>query len=96
LLPTDARDTLVGMSDAEYLMDRPVGGWSDLVTNHTLDLRFSAFEERFDRKLDALAANMELRFARSTPGSPMSIIDSTASSTSCSRRSTVGCALRRG
>jgi hypothetical protein len=56
-------EELVGMSGAEYLIDRPAGGWSDLVTNHTLDLRFSAFEERFDRKLDALAANMDLRFA---------------------------------
>jgi hypothetical protein len=44
-------------------MDRPAGGWSDLVTNHTLDLRFAAFEERVDRKLDGLEARMELRFA---------------------------------
>jgi hypothetical protein len=57
-------EELVGMSGAEILMDRPPGGWSDLVTNHTLDLRFAAFEERFDRKLDALEARMELRFAR--------------------------------
>ena len=51
------------MSGAEILMDRPHGGWGDLVTNHTLDLRFAAFEERSDRKLDALEARMELRFA---------------------------------
>ncbi len=67
-------EELVGMSGAEYLMDRPAGGWSDLVTNHTLDLRFAASEERFDRKLDAvearlgsrvdaLEAHMELKFA---------------------------------
>ncbi len=56
-------EELVGMSGAEILMDRPPGGWSDLVTNHTLDLRFTASEERFDRKLDTLAANLELRFA---------------------------------
>jgi hypothetical protein len=55
-------EELVGMSGAEYLMDRPAGGWSDLVTNHTLDLRFAASEERFDRKLDALDARMERRF----------------------------------
>ena len=61
---------LVGVSGAEILMDRPPGGWGDLVTNHTLDLRFAAFEERFaaseqrfDHKLDALEARMELRFA---------------------------------
>jgi len=54
---------LVGVSGAEILMDRPPGGWSDLVTNHTLDLRFAAWEERFDRKVDALEARMDLRLA---------------------------------
>jgi hypothetical protein len=54
---------LVGVSGAEILMDRPPGGWGDLVTNHTLDLRFAAWEERFDRRLDALEARMDLRFA---------------------------------
>jgi hypothetical protein len=56
-------EELVGVSGAEILMDRPPGGWSDLVTTHTLDLRFAAFEERADRKLDALEARLELRFA---------------------------------
>jgi hypothetical protein len=56
-------EELVGMSGAAILMDRPPGGWSDLVTNHTLDLRFAAFEAHFDRKLDALEARMDLRFA---------------------------------
>ena len=51
------------MSGAEILMDRPPGGWGDLVTNHTLDVRFAAFEERFDRKLEGLEARMDLRFA---------------------------------
>ena len=56
-------EELVGMSGAEILMERPPGGWGDLVTNHTLDLRFAAFEERFDRKLEGLEARMDLRFA---------------------------------
>ena len=56
-------EELVGMSGAEILMDRPPGGWGDLVTNHTLDVRFAAFEERSDRKLEGLEARMELRFA---------------------------------
>jgi len=51
------------VSGAEILMDRPPGGWGDLVTNHTLDLRFAAWEERFDRKLDAVEARIDLRFA---------------------------------
>jgi hypothetical protein len=33
-------EELVGLSGAEILMDRPPGGWSDLVTIHTL---FSTF-----------------------------------------------------
>jgi hypothetical protein len=56
-------EELVGMGGADILMDRPPGGWSDLVTNHTLDLRFTAFEERSDRKLEALEHRMDLRFA---------------------------------
>jgi len=53
---------LVGVSGADILMDRPPGGWSDLVTNHTLDLRFAAWEERFDRKVDALEARGDRKF----------------------------------
>jgi hypothetical protein len=56
-------EELVGVSGAEILMDRPHGGWGDLVTNHTLDLRFATSEERFDRKLDALEARIDRRFA---------------------------------
>jgi hypothetical protein len=56
-------EELVGVSGAEILMDRPPGGWSDLVTNRSLDLRVAAFEERFDRKLEGLEARMDLRFA---------------------------------
>jgi hypothetical protein len=37
----------LGMEEASYLMDRPVGGWSALVTNHTLDLKFDVIDERF-------------------------------------------------
>jgi hypothetical protein len=62
-------EELVGVSGAEILMDRPPGGWSDLVTNHTLDLRFAAWEERFaaseqrfDHKLDALEARVDRKF----------------------------------
>jgi hypothetical protein len=55
-------EELIGVSGAEILMDRPPGGWSDLVTNHTLDLRFAAFEERSDRKLEALESRMDRRF----------------------------------
>ena len=50
------------MSGADILLDRPPGGWSDLVTNQSLDLRFAASEERWDRKLDALEARIDAKF----------------------------------
>jgi hypothetical protein len=50
----DRLEELVGVSGADILLDRPPGGWSDLVTNDSLDRRFAASEARFDRKFDAL------------------------------------------
>jgi hypothetical protein len=55
-------EELVGVSGADILLDRPPGGWSDLVTNQSLDLRFAASEERWDRKLDALEARVDAKF----------------------------------
>ena len=52
----------LGMEEASYLMDRPVGGWSELVTNHTLDLKFSVVDERF-RAIDERFAAIDDRFA---------------------------------
>ena len=45
----------LGVEEASYLMDRPIGGWSDLVTNHTLDLKIEALRHE-------LIAEMERRF----------------------------------
>lgn len=53
------------MEEASYLMDRPVGGWSELVTNHTLDLKFAVVDERFtamDAKFDARFRSMDATF----------------------------------
>jgi glutathione S-transferase len=55
-------EELVGVSGADILLDRPPGGWSDLVTNHSLDLRFATSEERFDRRLEALEARIAAKF----------------------------------
>jgi hypothetical protein len=47
----------LGVEEASYLMDRPTGGWSELVTNHTLDLKFAVLDERFrtiDARFDAM------------------------------------------
>ena len=56
-------EELVGMSGADILMDRPPGGWSDLVTNHTLDLRFEAFEARMNAQMDGRFSRVDARFA---------------------------------
>ena len=63
----------LGVEEASYLMDRPVGGWSELVTNHTLDLKFEALDHRFealDHRFDALEsrvlAEMDRRFTEQT------------------------------
>jgi hypothetical protein len=47
----------LGVEEASYLMDRPIGGWSDLVTNRTLDLKIQVLDERFaamDRRFESL------------------------------------------
>lgn len=57
----------LGVEEASYLMDRPVGGWSDLVTNHTLDLKFRVLDERFaliDERFVALDTRLDQRFAQ--------------------------------
>ena len=67
----------LGVEEASYLMDRPIGGWSELVTNHTLnhtlDLKFEVVDERFrsiderfrslDERLDAKFDAIAARFA---------------------------------
>jgi hypothetical protein len=50
----------LGVEEASYLMDRPVGGWSELVTNHTLDLKFDVVDERF-RAVDDRLISLEHR-----------------------------------
>ena len=46
-----------GAEGATILMDRPPGGWSDLVTNQTLDLKIDALRHELiasvDRRLRA-------------------------------------------
>ncbi len=39
-------EALVGAEETSYLMDRPPGGWSDLVTNQILDAKLDALEHR--------------------------------------------------
>jgi hypothetical protein len=59
------------MDEADLLLDRPPGGWGDLVTNQTLDLRIAASEARTEGRFAELETRMEGRFAASAirPGS---------------------------
>ncbi len=43
-----------GVDEASILMDRPPGGWSDLVTKDELHRALAAQDERFDLKLGML------------------------------------------
>ena len=51
----------LGVEEAFYLMDRPVGGWSELVTNQTLGLQVAVLDEQF-RKLDERFEAIDARF----------------------------------
>jgi hypothetical protein len=48
-----------GVEGAAILMDRPPGGWSDLVTNQTLDLKIDALRHE-------LIASVDLRLRAQT------------------------------
>jgi len=48
-----------GMDEADLLLDRPPGGWNDVVTKDWLHLELGAFEAR----MDARFAAMDARFA---------------------------------
>ena len=60
-----------GMDGATYLMDRPPGGWSDLVTNETLRLELRAFTAEFRAELGTIRHELgaEIANVRSEIGS---------------------------
>jgi hypothetical protein len=43
-------------------MDRPAGGWSELVTDHTLDLKLAVIEAKIDTVRHELLAEMDRKF----------------------------------
>jgi hypothetical protein len=51
-------DALVGAEEASFLMDRPPGGWNDLVTNHTLDLKIDALRYELRSEMAGLRGEM--------------------------------------
>ena len=58
-------EELVGVEEADLLMDRPPGGWSALVTKEHLALELGALEERMNARfarIDARFETIESRF----------------------------------
>jgi hypothetical protein len=51
-----------GVEEASILMDRPPGGWSDLVTNQTLDLKVDAL--RFELRGEMIELRTEMTALR--------------------------------
>ena len=52
-------EEMFGVEEASILMDRPPGGWNDLVTNHTLDLKLDVLRHELRGEMAQL--RMELR-----------------------------------
>jgi hypothetical protein len=57
-------EELVGVDGATYLMDRPPGGWSELVTNHTLELEVDALRSELRRDMAELRSDMRSEMAQ--------------------------------
>ncbi len=47
-------------------MDRPPGGWSDLVTNQTLDLKIDALRSDLRAEMSNLSASVDRRLRAQT------------------------------
>jgi hypothetical protein len=55
-----------GVEEASILMDRPPGGWSDLVTNQTLDLKIDALRSDMRAEMANLSASVDRRLRAQT------------------------------
>jgi hypothetical protein len=59
-------ESAFGAEEASILLDRPPGGWNDLVTNQVLDAKFSALEHKLLGHMAELRAEMERGFRAQT------------------------------
>ena len=61
-------EDMLGDDEAAMLMDRPPGGWSDLVTNQSLaailDERFASLELRLDNRFDKVDHRFEVVYQK--------------------------------
>jgi hypothetical protein len=55
-----------GVEEASILMDRPPGGWTDLVTNQTLDLKIDALRSDLRAGMSELSASVDRRLRAQT------------------------------
>ncbi|MGQ0802238.1 MAG: hypothetical protein ACT4PI_00010 [Actinomycetota bacterium] len=55
-----------GVDGAAILMDRPPGGWSDLVTKDYLDAKFAATDAKFDALRHELLGAVDRRLRSQT------------------------------
>lgn len=51
-------ESAFGAEEASYLMDRPPGGWSDLVTNQVLEARLDALRSDLTTEMTGLRAEL--------------------------------------
>jgi hypothetical protein len=47
-----------GVEEASILMDRPPGGWNDLVTNRTLDLKIDVLRSEIKTEMSELRSEL--------------------------------------
>ena len=55
-----------GVEEASILMDRPPGGWSDLVTTQVLDLKIDALRADLRTEMANLSASVDRRLRAQT------------------------------
>jgi hypothetical protein len=53
-----------GVEEASILMDRPPGGWSDLVTNQTLDLKIDALRSDLRIEMSELRSDLRVEMSK--------------------------------
>ena len=59
-------ESAFGAEEASLLMDRPPGGWNDLVTNQVLEARIDALRADLRTEMAELRAAMERGFRAQT------------------------------
>jgi hypothetical protein len=59
-------ESAFGAEEASILMDRPPGGWNDLVTNQMLDAKLSALEHKLTAEMAELRTDLQAAIGKQT------------------------------